>query len=612
MADRIQLRRDTAANWTAYNPILLEGEPGIELDTDQWKLGDGIHTWSQLAYRGGECVQQRGQSTTVAMSQKAVTDELDAIDATFTKQTEEFTVDDFTIGGYYRNTGEYVSTDSRHLTDFISVKEGDICHYKIYQGNPDLYTVIAFDSSKTLIPASSITGVSGLIENDYTVPSGVSYLRFCEGGASTHTAEVLFANSLVDLNKKLTNLQSQVGDMVSSQYLILPFVTDAATTRLQIPADKRKQHLIISYNNGLRNVTEKRIRGGSSDASWSENSAWSEELFKEDYLIIESALKYNGIDNLFKNYEYGRLNENGNVVQADEFITSDYIDVTSYTKLYIKSTVVNASAPSICCYDANKSLISNASVLDSFDGWFNIPSGVSFIKVSGRKYYDIGVFINSVAEIAKGVCLTEQDIKIIPLGNNLANPDYITDRNINLVGSINDPAATGWKMISIPVKSGDVITFGNFTLNRSAYCAFYNDNGIVGEVISYGDPATYGAVTVTAPEGSTILHIDIKTAVSQDSDYEQIMINYGNTLLPYEPYKDRVSKIKNSPVTYFNNEDTLNKFSESNGKLQWNGSPINSDTISTLVTDLPVGDGTGIESGYAYIDSTDRTIKVKA
>ena len=74
MADRIQLRRDTAANWTAYNPILLEGEPGIELDTDQWKLGDGIHTWSQLAYRGGEVVQQRGQSTTVAMSQKAATD----------------------------------------------------------------------------------------------------------------------------------------------------------------------------------------------------------------------------------------------------------------------------------------------------------------------------------------------------------------------------------------------------------------------------------------------------------------------------------------------------------------------------------------------------------
>lgn len=79
MADRIQLRRDTAANWVNHNPVLLEGEPGVELDTDQWKMGDGVHSWNDLPYRGGECVQQKGQSTTVPMSQKAVTDELNLI-----------------------------------------------------------------------------------------------------------------------------------------------------------------------------------------------------------------------------------------------------------------------------------------------------------------------------------------------------------------------------------------------------------------------------------------------------------------------------------------------------------------------------------------------------
>lgn len=79
MSDRIQFRRDTAANWTAYNPILLEGELGFELDTDQYKLGDGIHTWSALPYRGAPCVQQMGSSTTTPMSQKAVTDELNLI-----------------------------------------------------------------------------------------------------------------------------------------------------------------------------------------------------------------------------------------------------------------------------------------------------------------------------------------------------------------------------------------------------------------------------------------------------------------------------------------------------------------------------------------------------
>lgn len=79
MADRIQHRRDTAERWKQYNPILLEGEVGYELDTDQYKLGDGEHAWNDLPYRGDPCLQQTGPSTTTPMSQKAVTDELNTI-----------------------------------------------------------------------------------------------------------------------------------------------------------------------------------------------------------------------------------------------------------------------------------------------------------------------------------------------------------------------------------------------------------------------------------------------------------------------------------------------------------------------------------------------------
>ena len=53
MADRIQLRRDTKANWEQYNPILLEGEPGHVLDyPNLYKMGDGLHAWNDLPYRG--------------------------------------------------------------------------------------------------------------------------------------------------------------------------------------------------------------------------------------------------------------------------------------------------------------------------------------------------------------------------------------------------------------------------------------------------------------------------------------------------------------------------------------------------------------------------------
>jgi hypothetical protein len=47
---RIKLRRDSAANWVAVNPVLLEGEPGLELDTGKTKHGNGTSTWTQLPY----------------------------------------------------------------------------------------------------------------------------------------------------------------------------------------------------------------------------------------------------------------------------------------------------------------------------------------------------------------------------------------------------------------------------------------------------------------------------------------------------------------------------------------------------------------------------------
>jgi hypothetical protein len=46
----IQLRRDTAANWTSANPTLAAGELGYETDTKKIKLGDGSTAWNSLAY----------------------------------------------------------------------------------------------------------------------------------------------------------------------------------------------------------------------------------------------------------------------------------------------------------------------------------------------------------------------------------------------------------------------------------------------------------------------------------------------------------------------------------------------------------------------------------
>jgi hypothetical protein len=49
---RIQFRFGPASDWTAANPVLLEGEPGFEGDTGKVKVGDGIRHWVALPYLG--------------------------------------------------------------------------------------------------------------------------------------------------------------------------------------------------------------------------------------------------------------------------------------------------------------------------------------------------------------------------------------------------------------------------------------------------------------------------------------------------------------------------------------------------------------------------------
>ena len=50
MIERMQQRRGLASQWTLSNPILAAGEIGFELDTSQFKIGNGTTPWVDLSY----------------------------------------------------------------------------------------------------------------------------------------------------------------------------------------------------------------------------------------------------------------------------------------------------------------------------------------------------------------------------------------------------------------------------------------------------------------------------------------------------------------------------------------------------------------------------------
>ena len=48
---QLQIRQDTAANWSAINPVLLDGEIGRESDTGKIRIGNGVNSWVNLPYQ---------------------------------------------------------------------------------------------------------------------------------------------------------------------------------------------------------------------------------------------------------------------------------------------------------------------------------------------------------------------------------------------------------------------------------------------------------------------------------------------------------------------------------------------------------------------------------
>lgn len=50
---RMQQRRGTEAQWNDADPILAQGEVGVNLSNGFVKIGDGFSSWSQLPYQIG-------------------------------------------------------------------------------------------------------------------------------------------------------------------------------------------------------------------------------------------------------------------------------------------------------------------------------------------------------------------------------------------------------------------------------------------------------------------------------------------------------------------------------------------------------------------------------
>jgi len=73
MTVQIQFRRGMASEWTAANPLLAQGEMGLEWDTGKFKVGTGSTYWNSLVYSSGQTGPQgpvgpSGSSNSIAIA----------------------------------------------------------------------------------------------------------------------------------------------------------------------------------------------------------------------------------------------------------------------------------------------------------------------------------------------------------------------------------------------------------------------------------------------------------------------------------------------------------------------------------------------------------------
>ena len=71
LPSKFRQRWATASLWTTSNPILYEGEFGIESDTGRYKIGNGVSPWINLPYNTNHKIECLGFTTSVkgAMAQ---------------------------------------------------------------------------------------------------------------------------------------------------------------------------------------------------------------------------------------------------------------------------------------------------------------------------------------------------------------------------------------------------------------------------------------------------------------------------------------------------------------------------------------------------------------
>ena len=448
MATKIQMRRDTAANWQKANPVLMEGEMGLVLDDPQlYKVGDGVHAWNDIPMHGfnGNISQTTGSNENAVMSQKIVSNllrgEADSI-------TDNIRNPYTYLGSFKTWTEVQAELDKLHNTGGENgTGESDdtkIGEFRVQLDGRNLLVRNWVQNWSTGVFTQTVEG--SIRWNGETMEQSLqtnTYERTYNGGSGWSVWQTA---------------SSSGGNM------ILDWKTDAATTRKQVTQDERKAGMMISYKNASGEwINEQYVGTSFDDTSWAADTNWqkigasaielaqdfSTEEGSEDKAISQKAVSeeftnQNECIDTFKSmtgirplsYNYGKVIESyasvGNVPSLDISDDSDYkyaqVECGEGDEFYIVRA--QGKAPYCRTYvflDAENKVLSDGGAIEKSDEIITAPVRAAILVINCR-INDVVLYgtkneiiTNSIKEQLAGILTNDSIMDVVPLSNGRIN-----------------------------------------------------------------------------------------------------------------------------------------------------------------------------------------------
>ncbi len=291
--DLIKLRRGTAAQWAAVNPILAIGEPGLETDTLKIKYGNGIAAWNDLPYPsadGGGVTSVNGEAGAVV---------LDALD----------------VGAYPNsNPSNYISASGAPVQS-VNTQTGDVVL--------DAADVGAYPDSNP----SNYISASGAPVQSVNTQTGAVVLDAADVGAdpagSAATA-LLSANNYTD--SQLDTKQNKSTVVSSNTTAALDGVyTNVASATYTDPSPAEGKGFVVFVRNGTATV------GGTGYATAGtiinrvfHSGSWANYVYQVSSTFYTQA----EVNALVGNGFFSKIITSNLTIPADNFkYVSDYCEV---------------------------------------------------------------------------------------------------------------------------------------------------------------------------------------------------------------------------------------------------------------------------------------------